>query len=196
MSNNRRIFGAGIVMTKVSIVTLVLFSLIFYPNNEVRADELGGLEPNNDQPAERRKPPVSEAFDKGHEGIGIGFVVGSPTGLSLKWNFAGASFASALAWSFTGDTDITINTDHLRYQYALEHESGLGEQLPLYYGLGVNFRYREDRDSVIGLRLPVGFNYLSDTIPMDFFIELAPSLNIYPDTKFRLRLALGARYIF
>lgn len=182
----------GRLVMIIMLIPLVCFTVAA----EAGANEIGELDETEEQPAARRKPSVSEAFDKGHEGIGIGFVVGSPTGLSLKWNLAGASFASALAWSFSGDTKITINTDHLRYKYALEHESGLGEQLPLYYGLGIHFRYREDKDSIVGLRLPVGFNYLAKEMPMDYFIELAPSLNVFPETDFKLRLALGVRYIF
>jgi hypothetical protein len=51
-------------------------------------------------------------------------------------------------------------------------------------------------DSKVGVRVPLGMDYLLGTAPLDFFLELVPILDLAPSTDFSLNAAIGIRYFF
>lgn len=125
--------------------------------------------------------------------LGIGFMVGEPTGLTLKsWTGGGNAVDLGVAWSFGRYDAITIQADYLWHNYNVFDEVDTGT-LPLYYGIGGRV-VLGDNDSRIGARVPVGVNYLFEDAPIGVFLEAAPILNLSPDTDFDIDGTLGVRF--
>ncbi|MEL7832948.1 hypothetical protein [Fodinibius sp. Rm-B-1B1-1] len=137
---------------------------------------------------------VSHAQDN-NKTLGVGFMVGEPTGLTLKsWTGGGNAIDVGVAWSFGRYEAMTVQADYLWHNYDIFSDVEEGS-LPLYYGIGGRLVLGEN-DSYIGARVPVGLNYLFEDAPVGLFIEAAPILNIAPSTDFDIDGTLGARFYF
>jgi hypothetical protein len=129
-----------------------------------------------------------------HDGFGLGLIVGEPTGVSLKqWTGPRTAFAFGFAWSFADDAALHIHADYLLH--STQYSSELNGRSPFYYGLGVRLKAEED-DTWLGVRVPLGVAFFINDEPIDFFMEVAPLMDLVPETEFRLNAALGARYYF
>jgi hypothetical protein len=136
-------------------------------------------------------PAVSQP--PGH--FGMGMMVGEPTGLSGKlWLNGRSAVDGGLAWSFDGPDGIELHSDYLRHDFQLF--SARSGALGLYYGAGGRLEINERADDALGLRIPVGLNYVFERAPMDLFFEVAPIVNVLPETEFESSVAIGARYFF
>ena len=127
--------------------------------------------------------------------FGLGIIVGEPTGLSAKLFLSKkAALAGAVAWSLSGDNEFHIQGDYLLHNYtAIAVSQG---RAPIHYGLGARIVIRDRHDDRLGLRIPVGVGYEFEDAPFDIFLELAPVLDVAPDTDFRLEGAIGGRFYF
>ncbi|HLR24373.1 MAG TPA: hypothetical protein VK112_00810 [Fodinibius sp.] len=135
---------------------------------------------------------VSHA-QQANKGTGIGFMVGEPTGLSLKsWTSSTNAFDVGLAWSLDSDA-VHIHADYLWHNFNLFNDVQSGS-LPFYYGIGGRVVFRDNNDAKIGARIPVGINYLFDDSPIGLFLELAPVFNVAPETDFDIEGGLGVRF--
>ena len=137
---------------------------------------------------------------KSQDKLGLGVIVGEPTGISLKaWTSGSTAFDAGLAWSLGRYDAINIHADYLWHNFKPfdEIESG---QLPVYYGIGGrvvfadDFPNQGDNQAIIGVRGPVGLNYLLEDAPIGLFLEVAPILNIVPETDFDVDGAIGIRF--
>ena len=126
-------------------------------------------------------------------GQGMGVILGDPTGLSGKiWLGPHTAVDGAVAWSFRNESAFHIHGDYLFHNFGLfKIEKGI---LPLYYGIGG--RIKLENDTRVGVRLPVGMNYLFQNSPLDIFLEVVPILELIPATEFNFNAALGARFFF
>ena len=93
--------------------------------------------------------------------------------------------------------------DYLFHNFEVLGSPGQKSQLPLYYGLGGRVKLKDnsnnknkDNDTLVGIRLPVGVSYLFKDAPVDLFGEIAPILDVVPETDFGWGAALGARFYF
>jgi hypothetical protein len=126
-------------------------------------------------------------------GIGVGLIVGEPTGISGKyWTGSTTAFDAALAWSFVDENAFQIHADYLFHNIRLITISE--GKLPFYYGIGA--RLKTANDIKLGVRVPLGLAYLFQNVPIDIFVEVVPILDIIPKTDFQINAALGARYFF
>lgn len=126
--------------------------------------------------------------------LGIGFMIGEPTGLSLKsWTGGNNAFDLGLAWSLGRYDAVNIHGDYLWHNYNTFNEVDEGT-LPLYYGVGARLTFDENDDAVIGARVPVGINYLFEDSPIGLFLEVVPVLNLAPTTDFDVDGGLGVRF--
>jgi len=127
--------------------------------------------------------------------FGLGMIVGEPTGVSAKLGIGRKNAVDgALAWSLDDSDDLYVHADYLFHDYNLiPVEKG---QLPLYFGLGGRLRLREDGDDTVGVRFPVGLEYIFATAPFEVFVEIAGILELAPDTDFDVNGGLGARFTF
>jgi hypothetical protein len=127
------------------------------------------------------------------EGFGLGLILGEPTGISGKlWMEDNKAFAGAIAWSFEDETAVHLHTDLLFHSgnvVRVEMSKLLG-----YYGIGGRIKF--ENKTKLGIRVPLGFNYIPTKTPVDVFLEIVPLLDLAPSTKFNLNAAIGIRYFF
>jgi hypothetical protein len=124
--------------------------------------------------------------------VGIGVMIGEPTGVSLKfWNSSSRAYDLGVAWSFSGNDAISLHGDYLWHKW-LDSEKG---ELAFHYGLGARALVTEN-NSAAGLRVPVGISYLIQDTPIELFVEVAPVINVLPDTDADGVGGLGARFYF
>lgn len=127
--------------------------------------------------------------------FGVGVILGEPTGLSGKyWISAENAFDAALAYSFLEDNKSF--SFHANYLYHLSGVIDRHYKMPLYYGFGVRFRARENKDNSFGVRGVIGFLVYLKEAPVDIFFEAAPVFRLLPDTNIDFDIAIGARYFF
>ncbi len=133
-------------------------------------------------------------FTFAQERMGLGIIVGEPTGISVKGKLNEVSaFDAAAAWSFGGRRDaFQLHADYLRHKYDLfRPEKG---RLPWYYGIGGRMAMGDK--AVLGVRIPLGLVYEFASDPIDLFVEIVPVLDVAPSTGFRLNGAIGGRFWF
>ena len=125
--------------------------------------------------------------------FGLGIIIGEPTGVSAKlWVSERSAFVADAAWSFSDEAALTLVADYLLHNLDLINvEKG---QLPVYFGVGGRVKF--ESESKVGIRIPVGIAYIFDGMPLDAFFEIAPLLDLVPDTEFELNAAIGIRYFF
>ncbi|GAB5410122.1 MAG: hypothetical protein BalsKO_24870 [Balneolaceae bacterium] len=131
------------------------------------------------------------AQSKGEKGIGL--MIGDPTGITFKnWTSSNTAFDLGAAWSLEGSGGISIHGDHLWHSW-FDVDKG---NFAFYYGVGARARFIENEDSSIGIRIPLGVNYLLENTPLDLFVEIAPIVDLIPDTDASGDGAIGIRYYF
>lgn len=125
-----------------------------------------------------------------NSGIGIGVIVGEPTGLTAKmWTSRTTAVDAAAAWSMVGNGYVHLHADALVHSFAVKINRG---KLPLYMGLGGRVLLA-DRPAV-GIRVPFGLAYHFYSIPLEIFFEWAPILDLLPATEINYNWAVGIRY--
>lgn len=137
--------------------------------------------------------------------LGLGIIIGEPTGLSSKlWLSPKSAVDGGLAWSFEGHGSLYLHLDYLRHDFNLIHvDKG---KLPLYYGIGGRLLFLEGsrwwRDPHVshefhfGLRIPVGLEYILSGNKVGLFLEIAPVLDLTPSTELDVNGGIGIRYFF
>ena len=136
--------------------------------------------------------------------LGVGIIIGEPTGISLKhWVDNEVAIDGALAWSLDEDDTFHIHADYLLHRYDFFNQRGIDGKVPVYYGAGGRLKLRDDDkrgddddDVFIGIRFPLGVSYMIPDTYFDVFLEIVPVFDIYPDTDIDLEAAFGGRYYF
>lgn len=126
--------------------------------------------------------------------IGLGFVIGEPTGISFKkWTGRLKAIDGLVAWSFEKESRFVVHFGLLKHNFD-EFEIKQGK-MPFYYGGGVRLKVMEN-DSRIGARAVVGMGYIFKTEPLEIFLEFGPVLDIIPSIEVDVTAGLGIRYYF
>ncbi|MBN1461709.1 MAG: hypothetical protein JXA57_19435 [Armatimonadetes bacterium] len=122
-------------------------------------------------------------------------MAGEPTGLSLKiWSGSRTAFDVAAGWSLIESDWIYAHGDYLWHRYDLHLDTP--GALPFYFGIGARVLVHDGDDSRVGVRMPLGLNYITSDRRFDFFVEVAPIVDLVPDTGFDVSGGVGARYYF
>ena len=132
-----------------------------------------------------------------HNDFGLGVIIGEPTGLSWKiWAGGKNALAGAAAWSLGRTDAFHLHADYLFHNFRLFPVSK--GRLPFYYGLGVRFLFHEngEESTKVGVRFPLGIEYIFATSSLGIFIEIVPILDLSPGTDFDLNAAIGFRFYF
>ena len=136
-------------------------------------------------------------FKSSAEDIGVGILIGEPTGFTGKmwWNDT-VAFDGGIAWSFANESSFHVHSDVLWHnwnvlQEAFEIEVG---KLPLYYGFGGRLKISDN--SRLGIRFVLGVSYVFEDSPVDVFAEMAPIMDIAPETSMTFNAGIGARIWF
>jgi hypothetical protein len=132
-----------------------------------------------------------------HEDIGVGVILGLPTGLSGKFWFSDRSaIDAAVGWNFEIQY-FALQAGYL-YNRPMEVSSGF---LAVYVGAGgvAEFASPSDERSLesrtyISGRVPIGLEYIYQ--PAGFFVELDPLLVLYPGIGFDFGGGIGFRFYF
>ncbi|MEX2347285.1 MAG: hypothetical protein WD604_16800 [Balneolaceae bacterium] len=138
--------------------------------------------------------PEADAQDRG---FGIGAVIGAPDGISMKsWVSETGAIAGAASFFITeNNSSLYIHADYLHHKNydQLNWDTGY---LNYYYGGGVRLNFREAglNNFRYALRAPIGININFIEIPVDFFVEIAPTLDIDPALALGFNGGLGFRF--
>ena len=125
---------------------------------------------------------------QGRDGIGLGIIVGQPTGLSaISWLGGGNALDFVAAWSFQDSGSFYLHADYQFHGY-------VDQPMTLFSGIG-GFVLLQD-DPVLGIRIPLGISLLFQRAPMDLFFEVAPGLALAPATDFFVGGGIGFRFYF
>ena len=126
--------------------------------------------------------------------LGIGVMLGDPTGLSAKvWTTRDTGMDLGVAWSFIDEAALHVHGDYLIHKPG-PPEIEVGGLL-FHFGLGGRIKLEEDSNRV-GVRVPVGLTYLLAQSHLEFFLEVAPILDLAPETDVTANGGLGIRYYF
>jgi len=143
------------------------------------------------------EPIVSLAEDA--SGIGLGIVLGEPTGLSASFRPAGPSyFDAAVAWSVP-EEKLHLHADYLYTIASFRDPAAPVVEFPIYLGLGPRIHlgdgqgFDTGKSSLLALRIPMGLGIRGTQAPVEGFLELVPVLGLYPATRFDFDAALGVR---
>lgn len=124
---------------------------------------------------------------------GVGMVIGAPTGISGKlWQGTRRAYDAAAGWNLDDKSRFYLHADYL-IQDPTTFVVAEGS-MPWYYGIGA--RLRAGEDGRLGVRAPIGVEYLLQDAPLNLFIEMAVVLDIVPETEFDLNAGIGVRYRF
>jgi len=127
--------------------------------------------------------------------FGVGIIAGEPTGITIKYMLDDKSAIDAgVGWETGGDNEFHIYGDYLYHMNDLIKVTH--GKLPLYFGGGLRFIDREKKKDKLGIRIPVGIEYLFKDLPLGAFFELVPILNLTPDTDFDFEAGIGIRFFF
>jgi hypothetical protein len=127
-----------------------------------------------------------QAFGLGSKGLGVGMIVGQPSGIMVVASpHERLLLDVGAAWSWNDWLIILADckfTDYLTPSSL--HLTG-------YYGLGVYGGSSDAHQGVFGLRVPLGISYRVPYTSLEFFGELVPGLEMFPETRARLQAGLG-----
>jgi hypothetical protein len=128
--------------------------------------------------------------------VGIGFILGEPTGIDLKFWLANQhALEFGAAWSLSDNDEFHLQGDYLFHKFDV-FDLTTGDDMPLFFGVGARMVLIDNFDDVFGIRFPVGLTYIFADYPFDIFAEIVPILDVAPDTDFDLEGAIGARFWF
>ena len=134
-------------------------------------------------------------FAAEREKFGIGVILGEPTGITAKFMITDNNAIDfGTGWETSGDNKLHIYGDYLFHLYdVIEVPKGL---LPLYFGVGARMVFHDNDDNELGVRFPIGIEYVFENAPLGAFFELVPVLDLTPDTELDFEAGTGIRYFF
>jgi hypothetical protein len=126
-------------------------------------------------------------------GFGLGIIMGEPTGLSAKgWVSSRGAIDAGLAWSFRGQGFLHA---HMDYLWHFQDVINTRHQLMPYVGLGGRIWGNNGR-AIAGLRVAGGLSWLPADTPLDVFVEIAPVVDLTPETEASVNGGVGIRFYF
>ena len=141
--------------------------------------------------------------------FGLGVEFGEPTGFTGKyWMDTNGAIDGGL--SFSVNSFFLVYADYLyHFPSAFGHSTPFVSQLIPYIGIGgvlfistdnartSKFYYADNRDKVgLGVRVPLGIEWLPPTAPIGVFVQLIPGVGILPSSFGIFEGGLGIRYYF
>ncbi|MFL5785478.1 MAG: hypothetical protein ACJ76H_12745 [Bacteriovoracaceae bacterium] len=126
--------------------------------------------------------------------VGVGAMVGNPTGLNMKfWLPRKNAVDAGAAFSLGKHSNFSLHSDYL-FQNAGALIFNDKYNLDVYYGIGGRMKFSDDIE--LGVRLPVGLAHMVENERADVFGEIAPIVDFIGRTGLEISLAIGGRYYF
>jgi len=133
--------------------------------------------------------PVFAAGD-----LGVGFMIGQPVGVTAKkWVSSGQAIDAGAGWSIGRNPHFVLHSDYLWHK---ENALYFQDDTPLDLYFGVGGRLNFDDEIELGVRVPLGVAYFFSDRGAEAFLELAPVMNLVPDTSMDLNALVGLRIYF
>jgi hypothetical protein len=150
--------------------------------------------------------PLAATAQPSPGSFGFGFILGEPTGISLKGSLSRSNaWDAAIGSSWFGS--LHIQADYLWMINAFSSSkvglyAGLGGVVGIGRGKGVIFKgeqgkwyYYEDENAIaIGARVAFGLNAVPFSAPVEFFLEVAPLVGLVPAFGVGTQVGFGIRY--
>ncbi len=163
--------------------------------DEVAADTNANATTTSTSPTMSSSQATTSSLAVDDRRFEAGAIFGEPTGASLKfWLNDKVAVDGAAGWAFRDDSDFYLHSDVLWHAFDVIPVSK--GALPLYFGVGVLAKFRDNDDDIYGIRFPVGVNYLFENAPVSLFLEVAPVLDVAPSTRGDITAGVGVRYRF
>jgi hypothetical protein len=154
--------------------------------------------------AEAADAEATPFFARDAQGLGVGLILGSLTGITgaLRPDAPGTArsvtYDAAVAWSFPRGS-VSTHAD-VRIDVADAGTEDFPDMyFPVYVGIGARVRLGDtlsdgqDADFDLGVRVPIGVSILHERTPVEGFVEVVPGIGLYPETSFQLDGAVGLR---
>ncbi len=132
-------------------------------------------------------------------GIGIGIVIGDPTGLSLKFWGVGPKSAIQLhigGGGYMAPADLMVSGS-LLFHALLTRETPINGYLGVGAFAGIEQGRQGQDNFVLGVLMPLGLEFIFSEIPLDLFIEVPPAVGFTSNGDIRagLTFGIGIRFI-
>jgi len=130
---------------------------------------------------------------------GLGIILGEPTGLTAKfWTKPDRAVDAGVAFSF--DRFVFLYGDylfHFKSYSGVRPYAGIGLGMLISSGDSKGKYFSDTRNSVgLGVRIPLGAEWLIPNAPFGVFAELVPGLGLVPGTYGFFQGGIGARFYF
>ncbi|MBI1860022.1 MAG: hypothetical protein HYR96_03770 [Deltaproteobacteria bacterium] len=153
-----------------------------------------------------QKKAESENILAGRE-IGLGIILGSPSGLVGKMKISNNAAIDAGVTFFFGTVFLVYGDYLVHFPNVLAGQSQFSKELTPYVGLGAEaifgsywgswaLPYAYNSTLGLGVRVPIGIEWRPHNPPIGMFVELAPGIGLLPGIYSYFRGGIGARYYF
>jgi hypothetical protein len=134
---------------------------------------------------------VAQVSFSQRSGLGIGLVLGNPTGIDCKgWVTRSGAIHVSIGWpALDAHGSTALSAEYLWHSFVFRsHES-----FPLFYGIGGFFGLS---NSIIAARGILGIAWWPRRSDFDIFLQLMPALYFEPTSEFDFDFQFGVRYFF
>jgi hypothetical protein len=131
--------------------------------------------------------------------FGLGIVLGTPTGFTLKTRLAESSALQLhFGYGYTPDgARVVADIDYLYHVTGLFPSIEHSLLVAPYFGLGAKFGAADHQNPGLGLRVPLGVSFfLRNGVPLEIFAEVGLGIYVLPSTSPLVDGGLGARWYF
>jgi len=125
---------------------------------------------------------------------GAGIYAGVPTGLRLKINLNNANSVTAtVAYDVPGSMLYSSIDYFYNFHYTAQDSD---YQIPFFLYTGPGFRIKTNNDVHAGVKFNIGAGFMFSDIPVEFFMEVSPILDLMPATDFDMNAGIGFVFYF
>jgi len=133
---------------------------------------------------------VNTGLAQGH-GLGLGLMIGEPTGISCKGWVSGAIQLGVGYPSLSSRAGTALSAEYLWHSHIFRSR----EKFPLFYGLGGIFGVSSGTN-IMGARGVLGIAWWPRRSSLDVFLQLVPTIYFEPASQFEFDFGFGVRYFF
>lgn len=132
------------------------------------------------------------------EGTGVGVILGSPNGLSVRqWLAPERSIDGAAGWALGKDSRFQV---HASYLWSRNDAIRIGDyDFDAFFGAGAVVRTKSGKNEnevVFGPRIPGGVSFYFENPVIEVFAQLALNVGLIPNSDVFLDGGIGARLYF
>ncbi len=160
-------------------------------------------------PAAAADGSVSQSVAPAGRSIGVGIELGAPTSINAKFMLASnQGVVVGVGGGIWYDASISLHADYLFHPLIADFNGGnfsgfvgLGAWTSLGFGYNNHWGYYQPYGPgpmpfSVGGRIPLGLSLAFNEVPVEVFVELVPSVALFPGIGVFGQGGLGARFYF